>query len=137
MKAREQIGKCTKCGKVQPIHSFSKAKNCKYGIRPECKACETKRGSYSLKTIRFRLKHCPQWYKNITCNLTSQEIESIPNICFFCNKSLEIVTIHRLDHKSNYEINNITKVHKTCHAKYGGHTNTKNPNKGFGTTNRQ
>lgn len=136
MKARQQIGKCTKCGKLKTVYDFNKDKRSKFGIRPECKNCETKRGSYSLKTIRYRLKHLPKWYTGIECSLTAQQIEGIPNICFFCKQPLEAVTIHRLDHKSNYEINNIAKVHKSCHAKYGGHTTAKNPKKGFGTTNK-
>ena len=134
---RQQIGKCTKCGNVKPIHDFNKAKRCKYGIRPECKACETRRGSYSLKTIRYRLKHMPQYYSNISCDLTALQIESIPNICFYCGQPLEGVTIHRLDHNGNYTISNIVKVHNSCHAKHGGHTTAKNPLKGFGTTKRQ
>ena len=138
MKKREQIGKCTICGKVKPLFKFSKDKRSYKGIRPECKVCETKRGSHSLKTIRFRLKHNSKWYSNITCDLTAKQIESIPNKCFFCNKKIdEGLSIHRVDHTKDYTISNIVKVHKTCHAKYGGHTTAKNPKKGFGTTTKR
>lgn len=135
MKAREQIGKCTKCGKVKPVNGFSKAKECKYGIRPECKVCESRRPSKVLKSIRNRLKYSPQWYSTIVCDLTPEQVAQLPYVCFFCNKPIidEGAHLHRLDHKGNYTISNVVFTHKSCHAKHGGHNTTKNPRKGFGS----
>jgi hypothetical protein len=133
MKARTP-GICTKCGEPKTPDQFNKAKECLYGLRPECKSCEALRGSYTLKSIRFRLKHMPQWYASISCDLTVDQIEAIPNICYYCHKPLDKPNLHRLNHKGDYTITNVTKTHRVCHAKHGGHTQTKNPLKGFGTT---
>lgn len=131
MKAREQIGKCTKCGKVKPINAFHKDKRSKFGIRPECKDCDAKRPSRVLKAIKWRLildKH----YTNITADLTLEQISEIPYKCFFCSKPIESgAALHRFDHKGDYTISNVVFVHKVCHARFGGHTTAKNPNKGF------
>jgi hypothetical protein len=125
---------CTICHAPKPLDQFSKDKRFSSGRRPECKTCEHKRGSYSLKSIRYRLKHLPQWYGGITCDLTAGQIEALPNECHFCHQLItEGASIHRLDHGGNYTLTNVAKVHKHCHAKHGGHTQARNPRKGFGS----
>ncbi|MFE7072715.1 endonuclease VII domain-containing protein [Streptomyces sp. NPDC057620] len=34
---------CTKCSADKPLHAFSKAPRCRYGVKPTCKACDAAR----------------------------------------------------------------------------------------------
>ncbi len=47
------------------------------------------------------------------------------------------MSIHRLNHGGDYSVDNIVKVHKTCHAKHGDHNKQPNPKKGFGSMDKE
>lgn len=135
---RNRLGICTHCLLEKPLSEFSRDKRSAFGLRPECKKCERRRGSYYIKHIRGRIKQFPQYYGNIQLLVTSNDIENIPDVCYFCNEPIEdSLNIHRIDHTGNYTIQNIVKVHKICHAKFGGHNNKPNPSKGFGSMNKE
>ena len=137
MKIRNELGICTHCNIKKDLTEFSKDKRSAYGLRPECKSCERKRGSYYIKSIKSRLNHFPQWYGDIKLEITSKDIDNIANICFFCKEVIEDkMSIHRIDHSGNYSVANIAKVHKTCHAIHGGHNTKPNPSKGFGSMDK-
>jgi hypothetical protein len=109
---------CSICKKKRYAYQFDKDKRSSDGLRPECKACASKRGSAIIKNMNWRINHTES-YKNRTVTVTKEDIEKLPNVCLFCNKPIEFsLIIHRIDNAIGYIKNNISKAHKICHAQY-------------------
>jgi len=121
---------CTQCHSEKPLDSFSKDKRQRLGRRPECKTCEHKRPSYLYKRLQARLSYLPKYYGHVKNELTVEDIAEMERVCYFCSKPIpDGACLHRIDHKGNYSKQNTVMVHKTCHARFGGHQKGRHYNK--------
>lgn len=110
--------KCSMCGKWKVLSDFQKDKRQKFGRRPECKLCDKMQGSRILKSARCRVR-CDELYKNMAVTITAKEIDTIANLCYFCNKKIvDKLVLHRPDSKVGYVKGNVVKAHKGCHRRY-------------------
>jgi 5-methylcytosine-specific restriction endonuclease McrA len=49
---------CKKCQREKPLNEFSKHKDCKYGVRPECKDCNNKQQRIKYETNEAHRENC-------------------------------------------------------------------------------
>ena len=127
-----QIKRCTKCNKEKPISEFSKEKNGQFGVRGDCKSCNSKRvSSYnknrpdivdirrvynkSDKGIFNRYKSdANRRSRNYEFSITFEQFSNLINKeCHYCPTSPSR-GVDRVDNELGYIIENCVPCCKTC-----------------------
>lgn len=105
---------CSQCGQTKPLSAFYKAKECKYGVMAECKACSkvrTKADELRPKIV-IEAKECSQCHEVKPAKdfgVKARALDGLTSECKVCH------SIYHQEAKKRQKLERREKTCTTCH----------------------